>query len=118
MSARAQTARGYRMRPAPRAKRRGRPASRIHWDKVGRVALVLVLAAVLVSYVSPAINFLDAWRDSRTEHAGLGDLREENAKLHQRIAILEGDDAAERGARKTGMVAEGEASFVIRGLGH
>ena len=119
MSTRAQAARsgGYRMRTARRSRGRGRSASRIHWDKVGRVALVLVLAAVLISYVSPAINFLDAWRDSRAEHTSLAELREENAKLHQRITTLEGDDAAERGARKAGMVAEGEASYVIRGLG-
>ena len=117
MSARTQAARGYRVRPAPRARRRGRPASRIRWDKVGRVALVLVLAAVLVSYVSPAINFLDAWQDSRTEHGTLEELREENAKLRQRVTTLDGEDAAERGARKNGMVAEGEASYVIRGLG-
>jgi cell division protein FtsB len=118
MSSRAQAARGYRMRTAPRTRRRGRPASRIHWDKVGRVALVLVLGAVLVSYVSPAINFLDAWRDSRAEHAGLEELRTENANLRERITTLDREDAAERGARKAGMVAEGEASYVIRGLGH
>lgn len=103
------------MRPAPRA--RGRGASRVHWDKVGRVVLVLVFFAVLASYVGPAINFLDAWRDSRTEHANLAGLREENAKLRQRIATLGGPDAAERGARKVGMVALGEGSYVIRGPG-
>ena len=36
------------------AARRG--ASRIHWDRVGRVALVLVLFAVLYSYLNPAIE--------------------------------------------------------------
>ena len=104
------------MRPAPRSRAGGRPASRVHWDKVGRVVLVLVLFAVLASYISPAINFLDAWRDSRAEHANLADLREENAKLKERIATLGGPDAAERGARKVGMVSPGEGSYVIRGL--
>jgi cell division protein FtsB len=104
------------MRPAPRKRGRGRPASRIHWDKVGRVALVLVLAAVLISYVGPSLNFLDAWRDSRAEHGSLAELRQESAQLRQRIANLDGEDAAERGARKNGMVVPGEASYVIRGL--
>ena len=116
MSARAQAARGYRMRPAPRTRRRGAPASRIRWDRVGRVALVLVLAAVLVSYVSPALNFLDAWRDSRGEHASVADLREENAKLQERLAVLNSPDAAEREARRTGMVATGEGAYVVHGL--
>ena len=114
MSARAQTARGYRLKPAPRT--RGRRHSRVQWDRVGRVALVLVLFAILASYVRPALNVFDAWRDSKSEHASLTQLRAENAKLHQRIATLDGPDAAERGARKQGMSLPGEAPYVIRGL--
>jgi cell division protein FtsB len=118
MSARAQAARGYRMRPAPRARRGGRPASRIHWDRVGRAALVIVLFLVLASYVCPTINFWDAWRGSKSEQANLVSLREENAKLRQRLAELQGPDAAEREARKLGMVnpAAAEKSYVIKGL--
>jgi hypothetical protein len=118
MSARAQAARGYRMRPAPRSRRGGRPASRIQWDRVGRVALVIVLFLVAVSYVGPAINFLDAWRDSKSGQAHLADLREQNAKLRQRAQDLQGADAAEREARKLGMIdASGtETSFVVKGL--
>lgn len=118
MSARAQAARGYRLRPAPRARGRGgRPASRVHWDRAGRIALVVVLALVLVSYVSPAINFVDAWRDSRAEHAAVAELRAENAKLEQRLAALESPGAAERAARQQGWIAPGERAWVIEGLG-
>ena len=83
---------------------------------MGRVALVLVLVAICASYVSPALNFFDAWRDSKAEHASLAELQAENAKLNQRITSLDGPDAAERGARKIGMVLPGEAAYVIRGL--
>jgi cell division protein FtsB len=118
MSARAQAARGYRMRPAPRSRRRGGPASRIQWDRVGRVALVIVLFLVLVSYVGPAINFLDAWRGSKAEQAHLAKLRTENAQLRQRAQDLQGADAAEREARKRGMVdpSAAEQSYVVKGL--
>lgn len=116
MSARAQAARGYRMRPAPRTRGRGRSASRINWNKLGRVALVLVLAVVLVSYISPALDFVDAWRDSRAEHAHVEQLRAENAQLRERIATLDDSDAAERAARRGGMVALGEGAYVVRGL--
>jgi cell division protein FtsB len=116
MSARASAARGYRLRAAPRARKRGAPASRMRWDRLGRVALVLVLFAVLVSYVNPAVNFIDAWRDSRAEYSQLRELRSENAKLRQRVTALDGVGAAERAARRLGMVEPGEGSYVIRGL--
>lgn len=118
MSARAQASRGYRLRPAPRSQRRAGGASRIHWDKVGRVALVFVLVAICISYVKPALNFWDAWQDSKAEHATVDALRTENAKLRQRVATLDGPDAAERAARKLGMVSPGEGSYVVHGLRH
>ena len=102
------------MKPAPRTARRG--GSRIQWDRVGRVALVLVLLLICISYVGPSLNFLDAWRDSKTEHASLTELRAENEALRKRLGKLEGPDAAERGARRIGMVAPGEGAFVVRGL--
>ena len=115
MSARAQPARGYRMRPAPRG-RRGRRATRINWERLGRVALVLVLGAVIVSYVSPTLNFLDAWRDSKTESAHLVELERENARLQGRIAALGEPDAAARAARRSGMVGTDEIPYHLRGL--
>jgi cell division protein FtsB len=118
MSTRAQSASGYRLRPAPRPRTQGRPASRVHWDKVGRVTLVIVLFLVLASYVGPSLKFFDAWRGSHTEHASLAQLRDLNAKLKARIATLDGSDAAERAARKQGLVALGERAYTIHGLGH
>jgi cell division protein FtsB len=116
MSARAPAARGYRLRPAPRRRGRRGAASRIHWDKVGRVALVLVLFAILASYINPVANFLDARGDARAEHSALEDLRSENERLRARLADLDDPGAAERAARKMGMVAEGERAYVIHGL--
>jgi len=116
MTARAQAARGYRMRPAPR-RRRSSGGSRIQWDRLGRVLLVLVFFLVLAWYVNPVVNFIDAWKDSRAERTNLVELKSENAELRKRAAGLDGPDAEERAARRLGMVAEGERSFVIRGLG-
>ena len=119
MSARAQAARGYRMRPGPRRRRAtGGGASRIQWDRVGRVALVIVLFLVLASYIGPSINFFDARQDSKSEQTHLAELRQENARLKQRAEELQGPDAAEREARKQGMVdaSAAEAAFVVKGL--
>jgi cell division protein FtsB len=110
------SSRAYRLRPAPRARGRRR-ASRIHWDKLGRVVLVLVIFAIFLSYVNPAVNFVDAWSDARAERAALAEAKAENAKLRERLSSLQAPGAAERAARRLGMVAEGERAYVIRGLG-
>jgi hypothetical protein len=105
----------YRLRSAPR-RRGGRRKTRIHWDKLGRVVLVLVIFAILISYINPVINFVGAWSDSRSERAALAEVKSENAKLRERLESLDVPDAAERSARRMGMVAEGEAPYVIRRL--
>jgi cell division protein FtsB len=80
------------------------------------VVLVIVLFVVLLLYVNPVVNFVDAWRDSRTQRSELLELRQERCRLAARAAALEDSDAAGHAARKLGMVAEGERSYVIRGL--
>ena len=83
------------------------------WERFGRISLVLVLFAILVLYVNPVVNFVDAWRDSRAESEQLADLKVENRKLLERAATLDVSGAAERGARMQGMVRPDERSVVI-----
>jgi cell division protein FtsB len=104
------TYRAYRVRP----RRRGR--TRINWDRLGRIALVLVLFAVLVSYLNPVVNLVDAWRDSHAERDRFGELVRENKDLRERKAALDDPAALEREARRLGMVAPGERSYSIRNL--
>jgi cell division protein FtsB len=107
------SARAYRIAPRHRTRR---SASRIHWDKLGRVVLVIVLFAILVSYVNPVVNFIDAWRDSRAQRSELQQLRREYSRLSARAASLDDPGAVARAAREVGMVARGERPYVIQGL--
>lgn len=107
------SAHGYRAyRPRP-SRRRG---SRIDWDRLGRIALVLVLFAVLLSYLNPVVNVVDAWRDSHAERGRHAELAQENRDLRERRTALRDPAAIEREARRLGMVAPGERSYVIRDL--
>src|SRR6478609_5607799 len=104
------------------AARRARPAarrgpSRIKWDKVGRVALTLVLAAVLYSYLNPAIDFVKTYTATTAAKAQLHELQRENTRLHNRIQSADDPIVVNRMARAQGMVAEGETPVVVRGLG-
>ncbi len=89
----------------------------MRWDRVGRVALVLVLFGVMASYLNPVVNLFDAWRDSKAGAAHLAELRAENAALRERVAEARDPATLEREARKLGMVRPGERAYVIDGLG-
>jgi len=103
--------RAYRV--APRRAGSRRSATRIDWERLGRISLVLILFVILALYINPVVNFVDAWRDSKAENTQLSDLKQENAELRSRAATLELPDAAEIGARKLGMVHADERSVVI-----
>ena len=77
---------------------------------------MLVLFAVLVSYLNPVVNLVDAWRDSHAERDRFEKLARENRDLRQRKAALDDPAAIEREARRLGMVAPGERSYSIRNL--
>lgn len=114
MSARAHPQR-YRARPAPRPRSRSR-GSRVNWEKLGRRVLVLVLFAVLVSYLNPVVNLVDDWRDSKAEQERFTELQRENERLTQRAEAIRDPGTAEHQARRQGMVGPGERAYVIRGL--
>jgi hypothetical protein len=90
--------------------------SRVRWDRIGRVALVLVLFGVLVSYLNPLVNLVDAWRDSKAGEERLVELKSENASLRERVQAAGTSLTLEREARKLGMVKPGERAYVIKGL--
>jgi hypothetical protein len=122
MAARAQAGRiatGSRRRPAARKRRPAARsgASRVNWDRVGRIALTLVLAAVLYSYLNPAIDFVRTYTATTAAKAKLHELQADNTRLHNRIQSAGDPLVVNRLARGQGMVAEGETPVVIRGLG-
>ncbi len=104
-------------RPAPRRRPGARSTpSRIKWDRVGRIALVLVLFAVAYSYLNPAINLFDTYRSTGAAKEEFHVLLKENKRLHRSIQSADEPPVVAATARKQGMVAEGETPFVLHGL--
>jgi cell division protein FtsB len=93
-----------------------RPAARIRWDRVGRVALLLVLLGVIALYVNPLRNYVSTWGEKNERQAEVTRLERENAALRQRQAQLRDPRALEREARGLGMVRPGERAYVVEGL--
>ncbi|HSK50865.1 MAG TPA: hypothetical protein VK889_10295 [Solirubrobacterales bacterium] len=113
----AASAQAARRRPATRRRPAARSgASRIRWDRVGRIALTVVLAAVLYSYLNPAIDFINAYTATTEAKAKRHELLDENRRLHHRVQSADDPIVVNRQGRAQGMVAEGETPIVIRGL--
>jgi cell division protein FtsB len=101
---------------AHRRRRNPRRVPGIRWDRVGRVALLLVLGLLLLLYIRPASSYVSTWRESKQRHAEVNRLERENVKLRARRAALRDDDALELEARRLGMVKPGERAYVVRRL--
>ncbi len=110
---------GRRSTPRRRpAARRRRPAarsgaSRIKWDRVGRIALTVVLAAVIYSYLNPAIDFVKTYTATTAAKVKLHELQHENTSLHDRIHRSKDPVVIDAEARDEGMTAEGETPLVL-----
>jgi cell division protein FtsB len=97
-------------------KRRVGP-SRIRWDRVGRIALVLVLFGVMVSYLNPLVGVLEAWQGSKSSESQLAELKREKVQLTHQLREASSPATLEREARRLGMVKPGEHAYVVHGLG-
>jgi cell division protein FtsB len=87
--------------------------SGIRWDRLGRVALLALLGAILLMYLSPAKHWFEQSRTASAQAEELGHLEAENARLKERATLLRNPDTLEQEARKLGMVRVGERSYVI-----
>jgi hypothetical protein len=80
------------------------------------VALTLVLAAVLYSYLNPAIDFVKTYTGTTAARIRLHEVLRENTRLHHRIQSAEEPMVLDAKGRAQGMVAPGETPIVVRGL--
>jgi cell division protein FtsB len=106
--------RAARPRPRPRVVAGGGRA--IRWDRVGRVALLVVLLGVVALYVGPSISFLHTYKEAKARRGEVQALQAENARLRARKQALKDPRTLEREARRLGLVKPGERPFVVQGL--
>ena len=92
----------------------GLKAGGIRWDRLGRVALLVLLGAILLMYVSPAKHWWESTRTAAAQSQELQHLEAENERLRERSELLEDPDTLELEARKLGMTRSDERAFVIR----
>ena len=107
------TARSSRPRIAPRRPGARAGARGIHWDRVGRVALLGVLAVIVLLYIPPVAHWIQQSRTAARGEAQVRQLKAERSQLRARLRELSGPGAVEREARRMGMVRPGERPYVV-----
>lgn len=95
------------------ARPRPRTTHTIHWQKVGRLALLFTLVVIVLLYIRPVAHWVQQRQTAAHSQADLRDLQREHDRLEARLRDLSGTGAVERQARKMGMVREGERPYVV-----
>jgi cell division protein FtsB len=93
-----------------------RRRSGIRWDRLGRVALLITLVVIVLSYASPARQWIKQSGTASHQKQELSQLTAERKKLNQRLRALRDPGALEREARRLGMVRIGERAYVIENV--
>jgi cell division protein FtsB len=120
MPARTATAapRGH-TRTSTRARRRAparRQRLRLRWERIGRVALLIVLAVVAGLYIQRALTYLSVRSQTAQQQAIVNRLQRQNANLIRRQNALNDPSTIQRQARALGMVLPGERPYAVTGL--
>jgi cell division protein FtsB len=103
-----------RPRPRPRALPGGGRA--IRWDRISRVALLVVLVGLLGLYVGPARSYWSTVQEAKERRAEVTLLQRQNERLRARRAALRDASTLEREARRMGMVRPRERAYVLEHL--
>jgi cell division protein FtsB len=93
-----------------------RPVRRVRWDRLGRLAMLCVLAALLYLYISAGIRLFSTWREARGDNAQVSALQREHTLLERKRAALRQRGTLEQEARELGMMHPGEQPYVVAGL--
>jgi hypothetical protein len=108
--------RAGRGRAAASTRPRRRGAAVVRWDRVGRVAMLFVLAALLYLYLSAGIHMLSKLSQARRDARAVAALEREHQRLAREHRVLGEQRTVELEARQLGMVRPGEQPYIASGL--
>jgi hypothetical protein len=91
-------------------------AGRVRWDRLGRMAMLCVLVALVYLYASAGIHMLSTWRQDRHDRSAVAALEREHVSLVRQHEALTGTGTLEAEARQLGMMRPNEQPYVISGL--
>jgi cell division protein FtsB len=78
--------------------------------------LLVVLLAVLISFLGPATKYVRTWQLARETRSEVRQLKTDNEHLRRQAKLLKDPQQIELRARQLGMAKPGERVYVVRGL--
>jgi hypothetical protein len=88
----------------------------VRWDRLGRLAMLCVLGALVYLYLSAGIHMFSTWRQSSHDRAAVSAMTREHAQLVRQHEALGKQTTLEAEARQLGMMRKGEQPYVVTGL--
>jgi hypothetical protein len=89
---------------------------RVRWDRLGRMAMLVVLAALLYLYLSAGLHMYSSWGQARHEKATVASLEREHRVLARQHEALGRQGTIEAEARGLGMKRPNELQYELDGL--
>jgi hypothetical protein len=88
----------------------------VRWDRLGRIAMLFVMGALLYLYLSAGIHMLSTWRQARGDSTAIAAMDREHVRLEREHEVLGRRGTVEEEARQLGMMKKGEQSYIVSGL--
>jgi hypothetical protein len=96
--------------------RTARPPARVRWDRLGRVAMLGVLAVLAYLYLSAGIHLVSTYHQAHGARAKVAVMEREHTTLQRQREALSRPGAVEAQARKLGMRKQDELPFIVGNL--
>ncbi|HXD54268.1 MAG TPA: hypothetical protein VN618_05910 [Solirubrobacteraceae bacterium] len=108
-----------RRRPRPGGTARSgsiRAAGRVRWDRLGRIAMLFVLLALVILYVGAGLHMLSTLHQSHRASARVAAMESEHHRLIAEHNRLSSQANLEEQAKALGMQRPDEQTFILGGL--
>ena len=68
------------LRSPPTSRRPATAGARVHWNRLARIAMLCVLAALLYLYASAGASLLSTWKEARQDSAQVATLERQHVR--------------------------------------
>ncbi len=91
-------------------------AGRVRWDRLGRIAMLFVVLALVFLYIGTGFHMLSTWRQSHRTPARVAAMQTEHRRLISEHNRLSSQANLEDQAKALGMQRPNEQTYIVGNL--